>query len=250
MTRDPSEALDLVPINNDFYDQLGERWYTASDDPVALLRAEAKLKNPWILNRLGESKKVLDMACGAGFLSNALAASGHDVTAIDLSEDSLRVARLYDRTKSVRYLSMDAGRLAFPDASFDAVFAMDFLEHVEDPSVMIREAARVLKPGGIFFFHTFNRNLLSYLLVIKGVEWFVKNTPKNMHVLRLFVKPSEVRTYCAQNGLRMEHILGVAPVMFSLAFWKMLLTGRVPTDFRFRFTRFPLTGFSGIAIKN
>jgi 2-polyprenyl-6-hydroxyphenyl methylase/3-demethylubiquinone-9 3-methyltransferase len=244
-------------VNNAFYETLGERWYTATDDPVALLRAESKMRIPWVLERIGTpnknsneaKKKVLDIGCGAGFLSNPLGAAGHDVTAIDLSTDSLRVAKLYDKSNSVRYVAMDASKLEFEDARFDVVCAMDFLEHVENPEKIFQEASRVLKPGGIFLFHTFNRNWLSYLVIIKGVEWFVKNTPKQMHVLHLFVKPSEAREYCACAGLTVERIRGVTPVFLCWAFWKMIFTRRVPPDFRFRFTSLPLTGFSGVAVK-
>jgi 2-polyprenyl-6-hydroxyphenyl methylase/3-demethylubiquinone-9 3-methyltransferase len=171
-------------INNAFYDDLGERWYTASDDPVALLRAESRLRVPWVVEKIsrdGAEACVLDVACGAGFLSNALALKNHQVTGIDLSVQSLAVAEKYDTTKSVTYLAMDAHHLDFPDASFDVVCAMDFLEHVSDRNQVIKEFSRVLKPGGRFFFHTFNRNFLSWLIVIKGVEWFVKNTPDHMH---------------------------------------------------------------------
>ena len=249
-------------VNNAFYETLGERWYTATDDPVALLRAESKMRLPWVLERIGTpdkvspnklsketKRKILDIGCGAGFLSNGLGAAGHDVTAIDLSTDSLRVAKIYDKSNSVRYVTMDASRLEFEDARFDVVCAMDFLEHVENPEQIFQEASRVLKPGGIFLFHTFNRNWLSYLVIIKGVEWFVKNTPKQMHVLRLFVKPSEAREYCARSGLSVERIRGVTPVFLCWAFWKMIFTRRVPPDFRFRFTALPLTGFSGVAVK-
>src|SRR4030095_16771587 len=175
------------PINNAFYDTLGERWYEAEDEPVSLLRAEGALKNPWVEERLHAAftdrrARVLDVGCGAGFLANALAGSDFEVAGGDLSEESLEVARRRDGTGRVNYRRADALSLPFDEGEFDAVCAMDFLEHVPNPGEVIREAGRVLRKGGLFFFHTFNRNFLSWLFAIQGLRWFVRNTPKNLHV--------------------------------------------------------------------
>lgn len=243
----------LRPVNNAIYDALGARWYAAEDDPVALLRAESRLRNPWLLERIltqqGPSARVLDVGCGGGLLANHLARAGLEVHGLDASQDSLNVAQQYDETRRVRYLRGDALHLPYDDASFDVVCAMDFLEHVEDPARVIREAARVLRPNGLFFFHTFNRNWLAWLVVIKGVEWFVKNTPRDLHVLRLFLKPSEVTTLCRDFGLEPRELHGSAPVVFSRAFFRMLLTGEVSNDFRFQFTRSTLIAYTGYATK-
>jgi 2-polyprenyl-6-hydroxyphenyl methylase / 3-demethylubiquinone-9 3-methyltransferase len=240
-----------IPVNNAIYDELGERWYAAHDDPVALLRAESRLRNPWvaahILRERGAQARVLDVGCGAGFLSNHLAAQGFDVTGVDASPGSLDVAARHDPTGKAQYVLGDALSLPFAAASFDVVCAMDFLEHVEDPAAVVAEISRVLKPGGLFFFHTFNRNPVAWLVIIKGVEWFVKNTPKHMHVLRLFIKPSELARMCWSCGLQVAELHGSEPVVFSWAFWRMLLTRVVPTDFRFRFSRSTLLAYTGYA---
>ncbi len=247
------KALPMMPVNNELYQTLGERWYCAQDDPVALLRAESRLRNPWVARELqdtfhGARCQVLDVGCGAGFLSNYLGERGHEVTGLDASPGALSVASAHDATNSVRYLQGDALHLPFPDASFDVVCAMDFLEHVEDPERAIAEAARVLRPSGMFFFHTFNRNFLSWLVIIKGVEWFVQNTPPHMHVLRLFVRPAEIERFCARHGLGSIEFRGVRPRL-GLPFWRMLLTRRVPLDFSFTFTKNTPLGFSGFARK-
>ena len=243
-------ATDIRPVNNDIYEQLGDRWYEAADDPVALLRAESRLHNPWVLERVRErfasSARVLDIGCGGGFLTNYLAQEGLDVTGIDASPDSLAVAARHDATGRVRYRLGDALHLPFQE-EFDVVCAMDFLEHVEDPERVVAEAARVLKPGGLFLFHTFNRNRLAWLVVIKGVEWFVKNTPPDMHVLRLFIKPEELQAMCRSHGLEPVSLIGSEPVIFSRAFWQMLATREVPPDFQFRFTRSTLISYVGCA---
>lgn len=243
----------LRPVNNAIYDALGNRWYLAEDDPVALLRAESRLRNPWVLerisSRIGPSARVLDVGCGAGLLTNYLAHAGLEVHGVDTSVESLAVAEQHDEGRRVRYVHGDALDLPYPDASFDVVCAMDFLEHVEAPERAIREAARVLRPNGMYFFHTFNRNWLAWLVVIKGLEWFVKNTPKDLHVLRLFLRPQEVRRFCANADLHVHELHGSAPVVLSRAFFRMLASGIVPPDFQFRFTRSTWIAYTGYALR-
>src|SRR5579871_2460568 len=137
MGRDSGRA---VAVNNDIYLALDE------DSPLALLRAESKLRNPWIAARLEEAFgarpcRVLDVGCGGGFLSNDLAQRGRQVTGLDIAADALAVAHAHDPTGRVRYLEGDALALPFDDGSFDAVCAMDLLEHLESPARAIAEAS-------------------------------------------------------------------------------------------------------------
>ena len=245
-----------IAVNNGLYDTLGERWYEAYDDPIAMLRAESKLHGAWIIDKMKQEKrvmrdhatKILDVGCGGGFKSNYLALQGFDVTGVDLSIESLSIAKKYDKTGTVNYLEANAEKLPFTDASFDAVIGMDFLEHVENPRVIIREMARVLKPGGAFFFHTFNRNWLAGFVAIKLVEWFIKNTPANMHVLRFFIKPHELKDYCSGSGLMVKEMVGVRPV-FTWSLVRTLFSGVVPKDFSFRFVNSTAVAYSGYAVK-
>ncbi len=238
-------------VNNGFYENLGDGWYDDDVHPIALLRLENATRNPWILERihtlLGRSCDVLDIGCGAGFLTNTLASAGHRVTGIDLSAKSLDVAAKRDLSKTVRYMQLDAFALPFADQSFDVVCAMDFLEHVEMPGQVVREAARLLRPNGLFFFHTFNRNWLSWLIVIKGVEWCVPNTPPNMHVYSYFIKPLELKNWCETSGLTLKEMQGLSPCMSSKAFWKSLMTRKVDKELKFKFSSSLQTGYLGIA---
>jgi len=235
-------------IDNSIYDKYGDKWYTVTDDPVALLRAENRVKAPWIIERIKKSSTILDVGCGAGFLSNELALAGHKVTGIDLSPTSLEVAGRYDKTQTVTYIVADAFKLPFPDESFDVICAMDFLEHIDDPSKVIKEFSRVLKPGGDFFYHTFNRNFLSWLIIIKFVEWLIPNTPKNMHVLKLFIKPSELRSFCQLAQMEIKEMTGIKPVLSSIPLTK-IFSGNVPPQMRFELTFTLLTSYMGHAHK-
>jgi 2-polyprenyl-6-hydroxyphenyl methylase/3-demethylubiquinone-9 3-methyltransferase len=235
-------------VNNSIYDKYGDQWYTAVDDPIALLRAENKVKAPWVLDRIQAPSLILDVGCGAGFLTNELALAGHQVTGVDLSESSLAVAARFDKTKTVTYKVADAYELPFSDGSFDVLCSMDFLEHVEDPARAIKEFARVLKPGGTFFYHTFNRNLIAWLVIIKLVEWLIPKTPKNMHLLRLFIKPHELKNYCKLANLDTLEMVGIRPVFSSIPV-KKIFSGQVPPEMRFELTSSLLTSFMGVAVK-
>lgn len=244
-------------INNEVYNHLGRRWLEADDDPVALLRALSRLLAPWLSREIAaqlpqapkQNLKVLDIGCGAGLTTNRLAEAGFRMTGLDQSDPSLQIARGGDSTGAVRYLTGNAYQLPFPEESFDAVMAMDFLEHVEDPAAVIAEAARVLKPGGRFYFHTFNKNPLSWLVAIKAVEWLIKNTPRHLHVYSLFMKPSTLSEFCSRNGLTIRELHGVDPDWKILPIIKLICTRSVPKDFSFRLTRNLLISYCGCAEK-
>jgi 2-polyprenyl-6-hydroxyphenyl methylase/3-demethylubiquinone-9 3-methyltransferase len=235
-------------INNAWYADLGERWYHAQDTPIALLRAEARQRNPWIADEIARvigprPARVLDLGCGAGFLANYLAARGHHVTGIDTTPENLAVARAHG---TATYELGDACNLPYEDATFDVVCAMDLIEHVEQPERLVAEVGRVLRPGGMFFFHTFNRTPIANLVVIKGVEWFVKNTPKDLHVHHLFRSPEELDQMCRAAGLDITLLHGSRP-RFRWPLWRMLLTGKVGDDFAFTFTKSTAIGYTGYA---
>jgi 2-polyprenyl-6-hydroxyphenyl methylase/3-demethylubiquinone-9 3-methyltransferase len=239
-------------INNEIYEHYGERWYKAYDDPIALLRAENRVELPWILERIkvfqGSDPKILDVGCGAGFLCNGLAEKGYRVSGLDNSPESLRVAKLYDHTSSVDYKVGDAYHLPFADASMDVVTCLDFLEHVDRPQDVIKECSRVLRPNGLFFFHTFNRNFMSWLLVIKAIEYMVKNTPKNMHVIELFITPEEMKKYCLNAGMKVKEMTGMRPKFSTIPIGN-IFSGVVPESLEFTLTNSILLDYLGMAVK-
>jgi 2-polyprenyl-6-hydroxyphenyl methylase/3-demethylubiquinone-9 3-methyltransferase len=240
-------------INNAFYDHLHEKWHEAEDHPIALLRAENALRAPWLMEKVRTYRRekchILDIGCGAGLLSNPLAEEGHSVVGIDLSSTSLEQAKKQDRTGTVHYLQAAAESLPFAAETFDVVVAMDLLEHVPDPQKVIQEASRVLKPEGLFFFHTFNRNFLSWLLVIKAVEWFVPNTPPRIHVWDFFITPDELQHFCTLHQIAVQEWRGLRPAFYSWGFWKSFFLRRVAQEFRFTFSPSLKTGYVGFGIK-
>jgi 2-polyprenyl-6-hydroxyphenyl methylase / 3-demethylubiquinone-9 3-methyltransferase len=256
MQTDYSKA-DSKLINNSVYHDLEDRWYTACDDPIALLRAETRLKNPWILEKIrehaattGNEPKVLDVGCGAGFLSNYLSANGLDTTGIDLSESSLETARRQDEGGKARYVYADAYKLPFDDGSFDVVTSTDFLEHVSEPKRVLDEIQRCLKPGGLFVFHTFNKTKLAHLLVIKCMEWFVKNTPDHLHVIDLFISPDDLKKWLVERGFQIHEMRGVRPVIFQKAVFNLLKNGEIDHDFQFKWTNSLAVSYIGLATKS
>lgn len=244
---------DNTIVNNKTYDELAERWYEAQDDPIALLRNQHKIEVPWILaeirRNIGYHASILDMGCGAGLLANDLALSGHKVTGIDLSTSSLKVAESRDSTHSVRYQVGDVYKVPFPNESFDVVTVMDLLEHVSDPQRVIAEATRVLRPGGLFFFNTFSKSPLAWLIVIKGMEWFVRNTPSDYHVYSLFINPETLNEWLEDVGMQIMEVRGIRPVFAQKALFELMRTGVVPKDFRFTFSKSSKIAYTGYAKK-
>ncbi len=240
-------------INNAIYNELGDRWYSAYDDPVALLRAESSLIGPWIIKAAKKIMKRLpdqavDLGCGGGFISNQLAHAGIKTIGIDLSETSLKIAEQHDTTKSVDYRQGDITEVPLKNNCCDIVTCCDVIEHVDEPQKIINESFRILKPGGLFFFHTFNRNFLAHLVVIKFVEWFVKNTPEHLHVISLFVKPKEIKAWCHDAGFESFETIGIRPSIRSMLH-PDIFSRTVPPSIKFKFTNKQWISYAGFARK-
>lgn len=241
-------------VNNAFYDELGARWYEDDAHAIALLRSESIVKLQFIEeafatqpDTLRDGARVLDVGCGAGFLSNPLAEQGYRVRGVDLSEGSLDIARKRAAPgANVTYTTEDALKLSAADDSFDAVLLMDVLEHVDRPDLAIQQACRVLAPGGVLVFYTFNRTWLAGLLAVKALEWFSKDYPKHLHVLAQFIKPSELTAMITTSGGVVHQIRGMRPA-FGMPFWNSLRRRRLDPNFHFVYTRSLQVGYLGYA---
>ena len=195
------------------FSALAHRWW----DPNSEFRPLHEI-NPLRLGHIERivgglaGKRVLDVGCGGGILAEAMANRGADVTGIDLADKPLKVAMLHrlETNSKVEYRLVAAETLAdeAPE-SFDVVTCMEMLEHVPDPSSVVRACARLVKPGGFVFFSTINRNPKSFLLAIVGAEYVLRLLPRGTHEYAKFIRPSELAAYCRDAGLTMADLTGM-----------------------------------------
>ena len=173
--------------------------------------------NPLRLNYIDSraqlsGKQVLDVGCGGGILSEAMAKRGAQVTGIDLAEKSLQVAQLHALEANVqldyRCVTVEALAQEKPQ-TFDVVTCMEMLEHVPDPASVVRACAALVKPGGHVFFSTLNRNAKAYLMAVVGAEYVLNLLPRGTHDYSKFIKPSELAAWMRQAGLELQHQTGV-----------------------------------------
>ncbi len=157
-------------------------------------------------------KKVLDVGCGGGILSEAMARRGAQVTGIDMGEAPLSVARLhlFESNLEIDYRQITAEALAEEcPGQFDVVTCLEMLEHVPDPASVIRACRQMVKPGGQVFFSTINRNPKAYLFAIVGAEYLLQLLPRGTHDFRKFIRPSELGAWCRDAGLAVGAITGL-----------------------------------------
>ncbi len=160
-----------------------------------------------------DGKQVLDVGCGGGILAEAMAQQGARVTGIDMAEMSLKIARLHLHESGLEVDYQLSTVEAFADANqarFDIVTCLELLEHVPDPASVIDAAARLLKPDGLLFLSTLNRNPKSFALGILGAEYILGMLPRGTHEYRKFIKPSEMAAQLRANGLRVRDLSGMS----------------------------------------
>ena len=173
-------------VNNQFYNSLN--WWEANDHMIVFLRAESKIRLNYIHKSMPnlKGKTVLDLGCGAGFISLPLAEMGACVTAIDLSEEALRIlqekAQQKNLQNNIQIKQADILQELNLNQKYDLVLALDVLEHVFCPEKIIEQAFKYLKPNGLFIYHTLNRTFWCWLLYLQLVPRLIKNDPKNVHV--------------------------------------------------------------------
>jgi len=202
------------------FERLAARWW----DPDGESRALHDL-NParlgYVMERVElRGKAVLDVGCGGGLLSEALAAQSAKVTGIDLAPAVLETARLhlYESGLQIEYLERSAEALAAErPQQFDVITCMEMLEHVPDPAAIVEACADLLKPGGWLFLSTLNRTPQAFALAIAGAEYVMRLLPKGTHRYAQFIRPSELASALRAAGLQLEDVSGLQYNPFTRA---------------------------------
>ena len=205
------------------FSELAHRWW----DPESEFRPLHQI-NPlrleWVQSYAPlAGKRVLDVGCGGGILSDAMARKGAQVVGIDLAAKALRVAQLHAleaATPNVEYREISAEALADQEAeSFDVVTCMEMLEHVPDPASVVRACSRLVKPGGWVFISTINRNPKSFVFAIVGAEYVLNLLPRGTHEYMKFIRPSELAGYCRVAGLEAVGSRGMEYNPLTRRYW-------------------------------
>jgi 2-polyprenyl-6-hydroxyphenyl methylase/3-demethylubiquinone-9 3-methyltransferase len=213
-----ADAAELAKFSD-----LAHRWWDA-DGEFRPLHQINPLRLAWINSLMPlQEKRVLDIGCGGGILSDAMARLGATVTGIDLSTKALRIAQLHAldaQTDNVQYREISAEAMAQEQpGGFDVVTCMEMLEHVPDPASVVQACAALVKPGGWVFFSTLNRNPKSFLLAIVGAEYVLNMLPRGTHEYAKMIKPSELAGFCRSSGLNVVNTRGLSFNPLTQRYW-------------------------------
>ena len=205
-----SKNIDPKEIHK--FEELASRWWDRNSE-FKPLHDINPLRANWIDQRAEVAeKRLLDVGCGGGILCEAMAQRGAKVTGIDMGEAPLAVGNLHKLESGVEvdYVKSTAEDFAESHAEvFDTVTCLEMLEHVPDPSSVVKACAAMTKPGGTLVFSTINRNPKSYLLAIIGVEYVLRMLPKGTHEFSKFIRPSELGQWAREAGLEITEITGL-----------------------------------------
>jgi 2-polyprenyl-6-hydroxyphenyl methylase/3-demethylubiquinone-9 3-methyltransferase len=211
----PDTNVDPAEVNK--FSELAHGWWDPQGE-LKSLHDINPLRLAWIQSIAPLSGlKVLDVGCGGGILSYAMAQAGADVLGIDLATKSIKVAKLHalEMQSSDRYQAIPVEELAAQQpASFDVVTCMELLEHVPDPGRVIQACADLVKPGGHVFFSTINRNPMAFFQAIAAAEYVLGLVPKGTHEYAKLIRPSELAAAARRAGLNVvaEHGLTYNPL--------------------------------------
>ncbi len=205
--RDNVDAAEVAKFN-----ALAARWWDPEGDFRPLHQINP-LRLDWIRQGAQLSgRRVVDIGCGGGILTESLAEAGATVTGIDMAEGPLTVARLHqvESGVAVDYLQTTAEELAEQrSGEFDVITCLEMLEHVPEPYEVIRSCRKLVKPGGDVFFSTINRNPKSFVFAIVGAEYVLKLLPAGTHEYRKFIRPSELDAWARDAGLKLVSSIGL-----------------------------------------
>ncbi len=205
------------------FSDLAHRWWDATGEFRPLHQINP-LRLQWIMSQCAlKGKKVLDVGCGGGILTDAMARQGAQVLGIDLATKALRVAELHALEAGIpgiTYREVSAEDLAIEQAGqFDVVTCMEMLEHVPDPSAIVQACRALVKPGGWVFFSTINRNPKAFLFAVVAAEYVLNLLPKGTHDYARMIRPSELGRWCRQASLEWQQSRGLEHNPITDRYW-------------------------------
>ena len=205
------------------FSDLAHRWWDKESEFRPLHQINP-LRLSWIEDIVPlKGLRVLDVGCGGGILADAMARKGADVLGIDLASKALKVAQLHAleaQTEGVQYQEISAEALAVEQPGrFDVVTCMEMLEHVPDPSLVVKACATLVKPGGHVFFSTINRNAKAFVFAIVGAEYVLNLLPRGTHEYSKLIKPRELAGYARNAGLNLMHTKGLQYNPLTKNYW-------------------------------
>tara|TARA_Y100001970_G_C13807478_1_gene638246 strand:- start:8 stop:700 length:693 start_codon:yes stop_codon:yes gene_type:complete len=196
----------------DKFSKLADEWWNP-DGKFKPLHLINPLRVSYIENKVQlKGLDILDIGCGGGILSEALSQKGANVTAIDLADGPLEVAKIRQKQSKldIKYQKNSTAELVNKGHKYDVVTCLEMLEHVPDPAEIVKDCANLTKSGGHLFFSTINRNLKSFVFAILGAEYILNILPKGTHEYEKLIKPSELKNYVDAAKLDFEEVKGMS----------------------------------------
>jgi 2-polyprenyl-6-hydroxyphenyl methylase / 3-demethylubiquinone-9 3-methyltransferase len=218
-----TQSINADPQELAKFSDLAHRWWDTESEFRPLHQINP-LRLDWVDAHVPlPGQRVLDVGCGGGILSDAMARRGATVLGIDLAAKPLKVAQLRaleTGTPNVEYREVAAEALADREpGSFDVVTCMEMLEHVPDPSSVVTACTTLVKPGGWVFFSTINRNAKAFMFAIVGAEYVLQLLPKGTHEYAKFIRPSELAQWCRNAGLELVDTSGLEYSPITRRYW-------------------------------
>ena len=208
------ENFDQLELEK--FTKLADQWWDPNGKfkPLHLINP---LRTSYIEKRTSiKGSEILDIGCGGGILSELLSQKGGIVTAIDLADGPLNVAKIRQQKSKlpIDYRKISTTDLVKEGKQYDVITCLEMLEHVPDPSIVVKECAQLCKPGGHLFFSTINRNLKSFIFAILGAEYILNILPQGTHEFQKLIKPSEMKSFIDSADLEFEEVNGMSYLPF------------------------------------